>query len=81
MRDKENIYGFFIAYNGATADVAKSRPAWEGLWEQFTRIILEVPFDYKTQLAFGILYVEEKKERVAEILKIEFDDYFIPVAG
>jgi hypothetical protein len=39
-----------------------------------------VPFDYKTQLAFGILYIEEKKERVAEIFKIEVDDYFIPVA-
>ena len=81
MRDRENIYGFIIAYNGATADVAKSRPDWESLREQFTRIILEVPFDYKTQPAFGILYVEEKKERVAEIWKIEFDDYFIPVAG
>ena len=78
-RDRENIYGFFIAYNGSTTDVAKSRPDWERLREQFTRIILEVPFDYRTQLAFGILFVEEKKERLHEILKIEFDNYFVPV--
>ena len=78
-RGKENIFGFFIAYNGATADVTKSRPDWEGLRNRFSHIILEVPFDYRTQLAFGILYIEEKKERIPQILKIDFDDYFIPV--
>jgi hypothetical protein len=78
-KDKENSFGFFIAYNGANVDVTKTRPDWERLRNQFSHIILEVPFDYKNQLAFGILYVEEKKDRLPELLKIEFDDYFIPI--
>jgi hypothetical protein len=79
-KGKETIFGFFIAYNGATTDVTKAQPDWERLREQFSHIILEMPFDYKTQLAFGILYIEEKKERLPEILQIEFDNYFVPVA-
>ena len=78
-KGKEDIFGFFIAYNGATADVTKSQPDWERLRKQFSHIILEVPFDYKNQLAFGILYIEETKERLPEILQIEFDDYFVPI--
>jgi len=74
---KDNTFGFFIAYNGQSSDVSTSQPDWERLRQQFSRIILEVPFDYKTQLAFGILYIEEKQERLANILKIEFDEYFI----
>ena len=75
--NKDNAFGFFIAYIGQSSDVSKTQPDWARLRQQFSRIILEVPFDYKTQLAFGILYIEEKQERLAEILKIEFDDYFI----
>ena len=78
-KDKENIYGFFIAYNGATVDVTELQPDWERLRRQFSHVILEVPFDYKTQLAFGILYIEEQKKRLPELLRIEFDDYFVPV--
>jgi hypothetical protein len=77
-KDKDNIFGFFIAYNGKGSDVSTSQPDWEHLRRQFSHIILEVPFDYKSQLAFGILYIEEKKERLPEILKIEFDDFFVP---
>lgn len=79
-KDKDNAFGFFIAYIGKESDVLTSQPDWGQLRKQFTRIILEAPFDYKTQLAFGILYIEEKQDRLPELLKIEFDDYFIPIA-
>jgi hypothetical protein len=46
---------------------------------QFSRVILEVSFDYPKQLAFGILYIEEKLENVPALLKMDFDKYFIPI--
>jgi hypothetical protein len=78
-QDKDDLYGFFIAYNGARTDVTTTRPDWERLRQNFTRIILETPFDYQQQLAFGILFIEEKLERVPTLLQIEFDDYFVPL--
>ena len=68
---------FFIAYNGATVDTATHRPDWARLRTRFTEIILEVPFDYRVQLAFGILYAREPEERISELLSIEFDDMFV----
>jgi hypothetical protein len=78
-QDKDDLYGFFIAYNGAHSDVTRTRPDWVRLRQNFTRIIRETPFDYRQQLAFGILYIEEKPERVPALLQIEFDDYFVPL--
>jgi hypothetical protein len=78
-KDKDNIFGFFIAYNGANVDVTKTRPDWERLRKQFSHMILEVPFDYQKQLAFGILYIEERQEHIPKLLEIEFDDYFVPL--
>jgi hypothetical protein len=78
-KGKENIFGFFIAYNGISVDVTQSKPNWETLRKQFSRIILEVPFDYQNQLAFGILYIEEPKSRLSQILNLEFNDFFIPI--
>lgn len=78
-KDKENGFGFFIAYNGANVDVTKTKPDWERLRKQFSHIILEVPSDHQKQLAFGILYIEERQERIPKLLKIEFDDYFVPL--
>jgi len=77
-RARDDIIGFFIAYNGATVDVSRARPDWEGLRRNFTRIIREVPFNYQKQLAFGIVYIEEPKSRLPDLLGIEFDDYFVP---
>ena len=76
---KENIFGFFIAYNGTTVDVTRSKPDWDKLRKQFSRIILEVPFNYQKQLAFGILYIEEPKHCLPHILNLEFNDFFVPV--
>lgn len=78
-KGRENIFGFFIAYNGANSDLARTQPDWERLRGQFSRIILETPFDYQNQLAFGILYIEERPENVPGLLKMDFDEYFIPV--
>lgn len=68
---------FFIAYNGHTVDVATQSPNWPALRERFTDIALEVPFDHRSQLAFGILYAREPVERIPDLLAIEFDDYFM----
>lgn len=78
-RNRENIFGFFIAYNGANADLEQTQPDWERLRDQFSRIILETPFEYQKQLAFGILYIEEKPENISSLLKMDFDEYFVPV--
>lgn len=77
-KDRENLFGFFIAYNGTNVDLTRSKPDWEKLRRQFSRIILDIPFDYKKQLAFGILYIEEPKSRLAQLLSLEFNDFFIP---
>jgi hypothetical protein len=68
---------FFIAYNGATIDTTTHCPDWTRLRKRFTEILLEVPFDYRTQLAFGILYAREPEDRIAELLRIEFDEMFV----
>lgn len=48
-QDKEDIYGYFIAYNGAHTDVTQTQPDRALLRQQFSRVILEVPFEYQTQ--------------------------------
>lgn len=77
--DRENIFGFFIAYNSANSDLTQTAPDWQRLRRQFSRSILETPFDYQNQLAFGILYIEERPENIPGLLRIEFDDYFVPL--
>jgi hypothetical protein len=32
-----------------------------------------------SQLAFGILYIGERPENIPGLLRIEFDDYFVPL--
>jgi ATP-grasp domain len=72
----EDIFCFFIAYNGANINVNKSKPNRERLKQQFTEVLLECSFDYQTQLTFGIYYLKETKENLANLLKIDFDDFF-----
>lgn len=68
---------FFIAYNGATIDPQTREPDWPGLRGRFSDIVLEVPFDHRAQLAFGIVYAREPADRIPELLTIEFDDLFL----
>jgi hypothetical protein len=72
----EDIFCFFIAYNGANINLNEDRPNRERLKQQFTEVLLECSFDYQTQLTFGIYCLKETKENLANLLKIDFDDFF-----
>jgi len=74
---EQQVYSFFIAYNGAKADLEKSKPDPLKLKSRFTRILLEHLFDYRKQLAFGIYFLEETEENIKELVKLEFDDFFV----
>jgi hypothetical protein len=73
---QEDIFCFFIAYNGVNINLNEYKPNRERLKQQFTEILLERSFDYQTQLAFGIYCLKETKENLANLLKIDFDDFF-----
>ncbi len=73
----DKAFAFFIAYNGANANLQTHEPDWPSFRGLFSKIIHEVPFDYQQQLAFGILYLEELQERISTLLETEFDDYFV----
>jgi CTP:molybdopterin cytidylyltransferase MocA len=75
---EKQVYSFFIAYNGIGSPTDHSRPDRNKLKKQFTKVIREVPFDHKKQLAFGVYFLEETKENIEALLKIEFDDFFEP---
>jgi hypothetical protein len=77
---EDRVYSFFIAYNGTGIMVDQNRPVRERLKQRFTRILREQPFDHRQQLAFGIYFLEETDENIRELLKIEFDDFFEPLA-
>jgi ATP-grasp domain len=75
----EDIFCFFIAYNGVNINVNESKPNRERLKQQFTEVLLECSFDYQTQLTFGIYFLKETKENINNLLKIDFDDFFDPI--
>ncbi len=77
--NREDIFCFFIAYNGANINVTESKPNQQRLKQQFTEVLLECSFDYQTQLAFGIYCLKETKENLANLLKIDFDNFFDPI--
>jgi hypothetical protein len=76
-KERDMAYGFFIAYNGAHIDVTTHTPDWDRLRTLFSQILVEVPFNYQKQLAFGVLYIADKVPALLELLQIEFDDYFV----
>jgi ATP-grasp domain len=76
---QEDIFCFFIAYNGASININEYKPNRERLKQQFTAVLLECSFDYQTQLTFGIYCLKETKENLANLLKIDFDDFFDPI--
>ncbi len=76
---QEDIFCFFIAYNGANINVSKYKPNRERLKQQFTKVLLEQSFDYQTQLTFGIYCLKETKENLSNLLKIDFDNFFDPI--
>lgn len=80
VRDDDHLHVFLIAYNGATVDTATHRPDWHALRQHIDEVVLEVPFDHRRQLAFGVLYARQRPERLDDLLAIEFDDLFVPAA-
>jgi hypothetical protein len=74
-----DIYAYFIAYNGKSVDKTRFKPNIEALKKEFTTLLLDKTFDYKTQLAFGIFIIKEDAENLKKLLNIEFDDYFEPI--
>ena len=77
VRADDHLHVFLIAYNGATIDTATHRPDWDALRSHIDDIVLEVPFDYRRQLAFGVVYARQRPERLAKLLALEFDDLFV----
>lgn len=75
-KNDESIFAFFIAYNGTNVNIHTQEPDIEKLKNQFTEILCEQIFDYKTQLAFGIFCIKESSENIQQLLKIDFNDYF-----
>jgi hypothetical protein len=79
QKNADRNYVFFIAYNGERKSVLEFRPDRDKLRAQFTNVLMERQFDYQKQLAFGIYCLSETKANIANLLTIEFDDYFEPV--
>jgi hypothetical protein len=73
---EEDVFSYFIAYNAAGKSVLEYRPNREKLKQQFSQVLLERSFDYQKQLTFGVYCLKETEERIGELLKIEFGDYF-----
>lgn len=75
----EDIFAYFIAYNGTTIDTSTQEPDVEKLKRDFTEVLCEQIFDYKTQLAFGVFCIKEHHQNIKKLLEIEFNDYFKPI--
>jgi hypothetical protein len=77
VRKDDHLHVFLVAYNGATVDTATHRPDWDALRGHFDEIVLEVPFDHRRQLAFGVVYARQRPERLDELLALDFDELFV----
>jgi CTP:molybdopterin cytidylyltransferase MocA len=78
---EEKVFSFFIAYNGQHVDVGHSIPRPDLLKQRFSKVLREVPFDHRRQLAFGVYFSEETEDSVNKLIDIEFDDFFDPDPG
>lgn len=78
-KHNDDIYAFFIAYNGTKIDKSIYKPNLEKLRLDFTEILCEEIFDYKKQLAFGVFCIKENKQNINKLLEIEFNEYFKPI--
>ena len=76
----DNIYAFFIAYNGRNIDKSTHEPDIEKLCSEFSEVLNSCIFNYKEQLAFGTFIIRENSKNLKKLLKIDFDNYFKPIA-
>lgn len=75
----QNVYAFFIAYNGTNVDTQKQQPDIDKLKAQFTQVVQEELFDYQKQLAFGVFSLKETTDSLQRLLQIDFNNYFKPI--
>ena len=75
-QNPQDIFAFFVAYNGQTINKQLHQPNVAKLKVQFTEVLLDQIFDYQKQLAFAIFYLRETQSNLDRLLAIEFDDYF-----
>lgn len=75
----DECFTFFIAYNGSNINKNIQEPDIDKLKMQFTEVLCEQIFDYKTQLAFGVFSLKETPNNINNLLKIEFNNYFKPI--
>jgi hypothetical protein len=82
-RGKEDkFYAFYFGYNGAGLDIASYRPDLSKFYGLFSKILSDFPLDYRNYLGFRVVFLEETSvERVLDLAKIEFKDYFIDQTG
>ncbi len=74
-----NCFAFLIAYNGTEIDKSRYEPNIKKLKKEFTEVLYEAIFDYRTQLTLGVFCLKETKENLKKILDIDFNDYFQPI--
>jgi ATP-grasp domain len=72
----QDLFTFFIAYNGANIDLTIYKPNYQLLEQQFTEILFKQYFDYQHQVAFGIYFLKETNQNLLMLLAIEFDNFF-----
>lgn len=75
-KNKKDNFAFFIAYNGTNVNLDTQEPDIDKLKNDFTDILCEQIFDYKSQLAFGIFCIRESSKNLQKLLRIDFNDYF-----
>ena len=79
-KHKNDNFAFFIAYNGTHVNFLTQEPDIDKLKRDFTEILCEQTFDYKTQLVFGIFCIKENTANLQKLLTIDFNDYFRDIA-
>jgi hypothetical protein len=72
----QDLFTFFIAYNGANIDLTIHKPNYQLLEQQFTEILFKQYFDYQHQVALGIYFLKETNQNLLMLLAIEFDNFF-----
>lgn len=75
-------FAFYLGYNGTDIDPSLYRPDARQFRKLFSNIITDTALNYRNTLAFSVVYFEETSlEKIYELLKVEFNRFFIPLSG
>ena len=75
-QNPDRSFVYFICYNGSQVNKDLEEPDIQKLESKFNHILNKTIFDYKSQLAFGTYTLEESKENLEQLLKIDFNNFF-----